>query len=47
MEKEAQLLKQCCTAAIEEGIVTSDLGGNYSTSQVGDYIASKVTGAAF
>lgn len=45
MEKEAALLKRCCTAAIEDGVVTSDLGGTHSTSQVGDYIASKVTGS--
>jgi len=40
--EEGKAIRKAVAASIEEGIVTEDLGGNYSTSAVGDWIADKI-----
>lgn len=42
MDKEAAALKKCCNTAIENNILTEDLGGTCTTSQVGDYISRQL-----
>ena len=36
------LLAVAVAASLEAGVTTEDLGGSYSTSAVGDWIASKI-----
>lgn len=43
MKKEAETLRSACRKAIDNNILTEDLNGTYSTSQVGDYISDSVT----
>ena len=40
--REAALIERSVAAAVSDKIVTPDLGGPYSTKEVGDYILSKV-----
>ncbi|MDV0444993.1 Homoisocitrate dehydrogenase [Methanimicrococcus sp. At1] len=40
--REACLVSRAVTAAVADKIVTPDLGGKYSTKEVGDFILSKV-----
>ena len=42
METEATTIEAAVEAALEGGHITADLGGNLSTSQVGDWIADHV-----
>lgn len=42
LDKEALLLKECCAAAIKEGVLTPELGGNFSTEEVGSWICSQI-----
>jgi methanogen homoisocitrate dehydrogenase len=41
-KREACLVNRAVSAAIQDKIVTPDLGGKYSTKEVGDFILSKV-----
>ena len=41
-KREADLINRAVSAAIQEKIVTPDLGGKYSTKEVGGFILSKV-----
>ena len=41
-EREALLVSKAVELAIEDGIVTPDLGGCYTTKEVGDFILSRV-----
>ena len=40
--EEGRIIREAVAASIEEGVVTEDLGGNKSTSEVGDWIADKI-----
>ena len=40
--EEGRIIREAVSASIEEGVVTEDLGGNKSTSEVGDWIADKI-----
>lgn len=40
--REACLISGAVAMAVEDGIVTPDLGGRYTTKEVGDYILSRV-----
>jgi 3-isopropylmalate dehydrogenase len=42
----AQSIDDAVTAAIEADVVTPDLGGGYSTSQVGEWVARRIAGSA-
>jgi len=42
MAKESGLVSQAVRLVIEEGISTSDIGGQKSTSEVGDAVAAKL-----
>lgn len=44
LETEATAIEKAVEAALEDGHTTGDLGGPLSTSQVGDWIASYVSG---
>jgi methanogen homoisocitrate dehydrogenase len=41
-EKEAQILGKAVDSVIQKGIVSQDMGGSYSTVEVGDAIATKI-----
>ena len=40
--EEGKAIREAVAASIEAGVVTEDLGGNRSTSEVGDWIADKI-----
>ena len=40
--EEGRIIREAVAASIEEGVVTEDLGGNKSTSEVGNWIADKI-----
>ena len=40
--EEGRIIREAVSASIGEGVVTEDLGGNKSTSEVGDWIADKI-----
>ena len=44
MKKESELINEAVKEALENGIVTEDINNsdNFSTSEVGDWIAKKV-----
>lgn len=42
MPKEAALVERACIEALAEGARTPDLGGNFTTSQVGDAVLAKL-----
>ena len=42
MEKEAKVLEDAIQAVLDQGIMTADLGGNASTVEIGDAIATQV-----
>ena len=39
---EGKAIREAVAASLEAGVTTEDLGGSYSTSAVGDWIASKI-----
>ena len=39
---EGKTIRKAVAASLEEGVTTEDLGGSYSTSAVGDWIASRI-----
>ncbi|MCL2550491.1 MAG: isocitrate/isopropylmalate dehydrogenase family protein [Methanimicrococcus sp.] len=41
-KREAALISEAVEKAVEDGIVTPDLGGGYTTKEVGDYILSRI-----
>jgi len=41
-EREALLILKAVELSIEDGIITPDLGGSYTTKEVGDFILSRV-----
>ena len=40
--EEGKAIREAVAASLEAGVTTEDLGGTYSTSAVGDWIASKI-----
>ena len=40
--EEGKAIREAVAASLEAGIVTEGLGGTCSTSEVGDWIASKI-----
>lgn len=44
MDDEAQMVEDAVSQTMDEGIITGDLGGESSTSDVGDAIVAKIQG---
>ena len=42
LPEEGRTIRRAVSVSLEFGVVTEDLGGSWSTSEVGDWIASKI-----